>query len=37
MTLNVTKINDAKILRGLHRIANRVTGLVLTALIIGAP
>ena len=37
MTLNVTGINDAEILRGLHRIANRVTtGLVLAALIIGA-
>jgi predicted unusual protein kinase regulating ubiquinone biosynthesis (AarF/ABC1/UbiB family) len=37
MTLNVTGINEAEILRGLHRIANRVTtGLVLAALIIGA-
>jgi hypothetical protein len=37
MTLNVAGIDEAEILRGLHRIANRVTtGLVLAALIIGA-
>ena len=37
MTLNVSGIDEHEILRGLHRIANRITtGLILAALIIGA-
>jgi predicted unusual protein kinase regulating ubiquinone biosynthesis (AarF/ABC1/UbiB family) len=37
LTLNVTGINEVELLRGIHRLANRITtGLVLAALIIGA-
>jgi predicted unusual protein kinase regulating ubiquinone biosynthesis (AarF/ABC1/UbiB family) len=37
LTLNVSGIDEAELLRGIHRLANRITtGLVLAALIIGA-